>query len=97
MPMNEKHYAQMFAAQSRIGAYQSPDRLKKHSARDWGLDNGNEAIEYAYENVMDEARAGLRGVRMNKRSVPKNGTASAAQNSAGQPANRGVDPTKEKE
>ncbi len=63
MPMNEKHYAQMFAAQSRIGAYQSPDRLKKHSARDWGLDNGNEAIEYAYENVLQEAKNGLRGVR----------------------------------
>ena len=61
--MNPKHYAQMYAALQRIKAYQSPERLKKHSARDWGLDDGNEAIEYAYENVLSEAKAGLRGVR----------------------------------
>ena len=61
--MNEKHYAQMFAALQRIKSYQSPERLKKHSARDWGLDSGNEAVEMAYENVLQEAKNGLRGVR----------------------------------
>ena len=59
----DKHYAQMFRALQRIKAYQSPERLKKHSARDWGMDNGNEAIEMAYENVLQEARNGLKGVR----------------------------------
>lgn len=59
----DKHYAQMFRALQRIKAYQSPERLKKHSARDWGLNNGNEAIEMAYENVLQEAKNGLMGVR----------------------------------
>jgi hypothetical protein len=59
----EKHYAQMFHALQRIKAYQSPERLKKHSAGDWGVDDGNEAIEMAYENVLQEAKNGLKGVR----------------------------------
>lgn len=61
--MNEKHYAQMYAALARIKAYQSIARLRSHSARDWGLVDPNEAIEYAYENVLQEAKSGLRGVR----------------------------------
>lgn len=64
--VNEKHYAQMFAALQRIRAYQPPERLKKHSAEDWGLDDGNEAVEYAYENVLQEAKIGLHGVRKPK-------------------------------
>jgi hypothetical protein len=61
--MNEKHYAQMYNALQRIRHYQSVHRLKNHSEKDWGLDNGHEAVEMAYENVLDEARIGLRNVR----------------------------------
>lgn len=61
--MNEKHYAQMFAALQRIKAYQSPERLKKRAWSDWGLDDKGEAVEMAYENVLQEARSGLKGVR----------------------------------
>lgn len=48
----------------------------KRSAKDYGLE-GNEALEYAYENVMDEARAGLRGIRMKKRPAPETAPAPA--------------------
>jgi hypothetical protein len=61
--MNERHYAQMFLALERIKLYQSPERLRKRSAKDWGLDDPNEAIEMAYENVLQEAKNGLRGVK----------------------------------
>jgi hypothetical protein len=56
--MNEKHYAQMFKALQRIKAYQTPERLKKFALREWGLDDPQEAIEMAYENVLQEARGG---------------------------------------
>lgn len=59
----EKHYAQMFRALARIKSYQSPARLKKHSWTDWGLPDGREALEMAYENVLQEAKQGLKGVR----------------------------------
>lgn len=61
--MNEKHYAQMYLALERIKLYQSPERLKKRASKDWGLDDGNEAVEMAYENVLQEAKNGLRNVR----------------------------------
>jgi hypothetical protein len=64
--MNEKNYIQMFNALQRIKSYQSPERLKKNSWDDWGLDNGNEAVEMAYENVLQEAKSGLKGVRWPK-------------------------------
>lgn len=60
--MNEKHYAQMYVALNRIRSYQTVERLRRHSARDWGLDNHHEAIEMAYENVLHEAKIGLRRV-----------------------------------
>jgi len=60
--MNEKHYAQMFIALQRIKAYQSPERLRRNSRGEWGCD-ANEAIEMAYENVLQEAKDGLKGIR----------------------------------
>jgi hypothetical protein len=65
--MNEMHFLQMYAALQRIKAYQSPERLRKRSGKDWGLDDGNEAIEMAYENVLHEAKNGLLGVRLPKK------------------------------
>lgn len=54
------HYALM-----RISKYQSPERLKRDSQKDWGLDY-EEALEGAYENVLQEAKSALRGVRIPK-------------------------------
>lgn len=60
----------LYGALKRISQYQTPERLKKHSAKDWGLDDGNEALEYAYENVLFEAKAAIKGVRLPKPKAP---------------------------
>jgi hypothetical protein len=67
--MNEIHFLQMYAALQRIKAYQTPERLRKRSGKDWGLDDGNEAVEMAYENVLQEAKNGLLGVRLPKKKT----------------------------
>jgi hypothetical protein len=53
----------LYDALKRINEYRSPEYIRKHSGKEWGLDDGNEAIEMAYENVLNEARVALRGVR----------------------------------
>ena len=50
-------YGAMYVALRRIVAYASPRRL-----RSYGLDS-DECIEYAYENVITEAKNGLRRVK----------------------------------
>ena len=54
-------YARMYVALRRISAYQSPERLHRSSEKEWGLP-ADEAIEMAYENVIQEAKDGLRGI-----------------------------------
>lgn len=44
----------MLNALKKIKAYQSPQKLRKDSGKDWGLDF-EEAIEMAYENIQSEA------------------------------------------
>ncbi len=56
----------LFDALKRISLYDSPERLHCRSAKDWGLDDASEAIEYAYENVLSEAKAAIRGVRIKR-------------------------------
>lgn len=56
---NELRY---YNALRRILSYQTIARLRKHSERDWGLSFG-EALEMAYENVMEDARRALKGKR----------------------------------
>lgn len=56
----------LYAALKRISKYQTPASLRRFSSRDVGLD-GDEAIEMAYENVIDEAKWAIRGIR-----APKN-------------------------
>lgn len=58
----QKDYLQMKEALERIKSYQSPSELHRNSERDWGLDY-EEALEMAYENVLNEAKSGLKGVR----------------------------------
>jgi hypothetical protein len=64
MTNNELTY---FDALKRITKYQSVESLQRRSRGDYGLDS-SEAIEYAYENVIQEARNAIRGKR---RPVPK--------------------------
>ena len=55
----------LFDALKRIAAYDSPERLRRTSERDYGLDP-DEAIEYAYENVISEAKHATKGVRIKR-------------------------------
>jgi hypothetical protein len=65
----------LYTALKRITCYDTPSKLRRRAERDYGL-SGDEAIEYAYENVLQEARNGIKGVRL-----PKAG--SAAQSASG--------------
>ena len=60
---NEQRY---FDALKRIAAYQSPERLLRKSYDDWGLENGVEALEYAYENIQQEAKLAIKNRRRPK-------------------------------
>lgn len=57
--------AQLFSALKRISQYQSPERINRSAWKDWGC-APQEALEMAYENVLEEARRATRGVRIAK-------------------------------
>lgn len=45
-----------------ITKYQTPDKLRKDSEKDWGVDF-EEAIEMAYENIQGTAKYAVKGIR----------------------------------
>ena len=45
----------LYNALKRIASYETPERLRRSSDKDYGLDY-EEALEMAYENVLYEAR-----------------------------------------
>lgn len=55
----------LYDALKRITRYENPDRLRKYGEKNYGL-SGDECIEMAYENVLQEAANGIRGVRARK-------------------------------
>ncbi|OMW45738.1 hypothetical protein AQ808_23990 [Burkholderia pseudomallei] len=55
----------LYIALKRITCYDPPARLRKRAEKDYGL-SGDEAIEYAYENIQQEARDAIKGVRRPK-------------------------------
>ena len=58
----KQNYNRMREALIRITKYQTPDRMRKDSEKDWGV-SFDEAIEMAYENIQQEAKFGVKGVR----------------------------------
>lgn len=52
----------MFDALKRITRYQTPDQLRRDSEKAYGV-GYVEALEMAYENIQQEARDGIRGMR----------------------------------
>ncbi|WP_186198018.1 hypothetical protein [Burkholderia gladioli] len=50
-------------------AYQTPAQIRRTSEKKYGLQY-EEALEYAYENIQQEARNAIKGVRVPK---PKQG------------------------
>lgn len=77
---NELRY---FDALKRITCYQSPERLRKESEHDWGLPY-EEALEYAYENVLNEARVAIKGKRMPKAAPQVSAPATTTAGGGGQ-------------
>ena len=61
-------YAAMYTALRRIESYMPPEKLRRQAEKKYGLEP-DEAVEMAYENVISEARIGLRGAK--KPFVPK--------------------------
>ena len=59
----------MYEALKRITRYQTPSQLRRSSGKQWGL-GYEEAMEYAYENIQQEAKDGLKGVRLPKLPRP---------------------------
>lgn len=51
-----------FDALKRIASYDSPEKLSRNSEREYGLDAA-QAIEMAYDNVRQEAKAAIAGQR----------------------------------
>jgi len=56
------HEQRLYDALKRIAAYDSPDKLRQNSQKRYGID-AEEAIEGAYENVLQEAKDAIRGMR----------------------------------
>lgn len=66
--MNEYRY---YDALKRITKYQTVEQLRRRADKDYGL-SFEEALEYAYENVVLEAANAIRGKRRPKE--PTNAT-----------------------
>ena len=61
--MTDAQTARLYDALRRIASYDSPEKLRRNSWRAYGLDDPSEAIEFAYANVLAEAKAAIRGMR----------------------------------
>jgi hypothetical protein len=57
----------LYYALKTITCYDTPAKLRRRSERDYGL-NGDEAIEYAYENVLEEAKQAIKACGNQKRN-----------------------------
>jgi hypothetical protein len=55
----------LFDALIRIASYDPPGRLHQSSRREFGID-GAEAIEMAYENVIEKAKRATKGLRIGR-------------------------------
>lgn len=58
----------LHSALKRIASYDTPERLERRSEKDYGLPP-DEAIRMAYENVIQEAKNAIKGVRVKSAGV----------------------------
>lgn len=63
--MRVNYEDRFYVALKRITAYMTPAQLRRNAESEYGLDHA-EALEMAYENVIEEARSALRGYRRPK-------------------------------
>jgi hypothetical protein len=62
-PKQQEQFNRMRATLKRIATgYQTPEQLRRSAMREYGID-GAEAIDYAYENIQQEAKRAVAGVR----------------------------------
>lgn len=52
----------LLAALKSIASYKSPEWMRRRAEREYGLD-ADEAIEMSYENIIEEAKAAIKGVK----------------------------------
>lgn len=73
--MTPQQIIRMYNALRKISKeYQTPQELGRNSAKMYGLDY-TESLEMAYENLQAEAKAAIKGIRINafvKKLKPKN-------------------------
>lgn len=50
----------------RIATARTPAWMRKFAAKEYGIDDPREAIEMAYENLIEEAASAIRGKRRPK-------------------------------
>ncbi len=82
--------ARFYLALRRIKSYMSPDQLRRHADKDYGL-SFEEALAMAYENMQAEATVALEGYGRRRRTpAPKANTADPGEDSS-----TGTPPTRE--
>lgn len=52
----------LYDALKRISQYETSERLLRHGEKAYGIP-GREALEYAYDNVLQEAKRAIKGLR----------------------------------
>jgi hypothetical protein len=60
----------LYDALKRITLFMPPDKLRKVAERKYGLSE-DEAVAFAYENVLAEAKCAIKGMRRPKAREPK--------------------------
>ena len=62
-PKQKEQFNRMRSTLKRIASdYQTPQQLRRNAEKQYGLD-ADEAIEFAYENIQQEAKNAVAGVR----------------------------------
>lgn len=61
-PKQKEHFNRMLNTLKTIKEYQSAEKLRKDSEKDWGLDY-TEALEMSYENIQTEAKFCIKSIK----------------------------------
>ena len=62
-PLQQKQFNQMLAILTRIAkSYQTPKQLRRSAEKEFGLDY-QEALEMSYENMQEDAKHAIKGVK----------------------------------
>jgi len=68
--MTNEREQRLYDALKRITHYRGPDKLRKVAAKEYGLEP-EEVIEMAYENVLEEAKQAIKGMRRPRSAVSR--------------------------